>query len=84
MQIIHKTPGLNADMVMTAFEAGESDEHFDLLLVDESHRLNQRANQASATQNTKFRTITEKLFGHDDTSKTRVCPEFGCHLICEI
>ncbi|MEA9984626.1 DNA/RNA helicase domain-containing protein [Subtercola sp. RTI3] len=71
-KVFRKTPGLHTDMVMTAFEAGESDKHFDLLLVDESHRLNQRANQASASQNTKFRTITEKLFGHDDTSKTQL------------
>jgi DUF2075 family protein len=71
-RVFKKTPGLNPDMVMTAFDVGMADEHFDLLVVDESHRLNQRANQASAAQNTRFREINEKLFGQDDPSKTQL------------
>ncbi|TFC92325.1 DUF2075 domain-containing protein [Cryobacterium sp. TMT4-31] len=71
-KVFKKTPGLKPDMVMTAFEVGESDEHFDLLIVDESHRLNQRANQPSGVQNKKFQVITEKLFGTDDTTKTQL------------
>jgi DUF2075 family protein len=59
-------------MVMTAFDVGFADEHFDLLIVDESHRLNQRANQPSGVQNKNFRLITEKLFGEDDTTKTQL------------
>lgn len=71
-RVFKKTPGLSPDMVMTAFQVGMADEHFDLLVVDESHRLNQRANQASAAQNTRFREINEKLFGQDDPSKTQL------------
>lgn len=71
-RVFKKTPGLSPDMVMTAFDVGIADEQFDLLVVDESHRLNQRANQASAAQNTKFREINEKLFGQDDPSKTQL------------
>ncbi|PXA68300.1 DUF2075 domain-containing protein [Cryobacterium arcticum] len=71
-KVFKKTPGLKPDMVMTAFEVGESNEHFDLLIVDESHRLNQRANQPSGVQNKKFQMITEKLFGTDDTTKTQL------------
>ncbi|WP_370448634.1 DNA/RNA helicase domain-containing protein [Cryobacterium sp. TMB1-7] len=71
-KVFKKTPGLKPDMVMTAFEVGESDEHFDLLIVDESHRLNQRANQPSGVQNKKFKVITEKLFGSDDKTKTQL------------
>ncbi|MET3767464.1 DUF2075 family protein [Marisediminicola sp. UYEF4] len=71
-KVFRKTPGLRDDMVMTAFDVGMADEHFDLLVVDESHRLNQRANQPSGVQNKKFRDITEKLFGWDDTSKTQL------------
>jgi len=71
-RVFAKTPGLSADMVMSAFEVGESTEKFDLLVVDEAHRLNRRANQPSAGQNTRFREITERLFGTDDTSKTQL------------
>jgi hypothetical protein len=71
-KVFKKTPGLHPTMVKTAFEVGESEEYFDLLVIDEAHRLNQRANQASASQNTKFGEITEKLFGADDTSKTQL------------
>lgn len=71
-KVFRKTPGLRPDMVMTAFDVGSSDEEFDLLVVDEAHRLNQRANQPSGVQNQKFRMITEKLFGSDDTTKTQL------------
>ena len=42
-----RRPGLRADMVVTPFEVGKSDEMYDVLIVDEAHRLNQRANQPS-------------------------------------
>jgi hypothetical protein len=71
-KVFDKTPGLNKKMVMTPFEVGEADEMFDLLFVDETHRLNQRANQAAAKLNTKFKVINEKLFGGDDNSKTQL------------
>ncbi|MBG6107817.1 DUF2075 domain-containing protein [Frigoribacterium sp. CG_9.8] len=71
-KVFKKTPGLHPSMVMTAFDVGFSDQHFDLLIVDEAHRLNQRANQPSGVQNKKFREITEKLFGHDDKTKTQL------------
>ncbi len=71
-KVFRKTPGLRPEMVMTAFDVGFSDEHFDLLIVDEAHRLNQRANQPSGVQNKHFRDITERLFGSDDTSKTQL------------
>jgi DUF2075 family protein len=71
-KVFRKTPGLRPDMVMTAFDVGQSDDAFDLLVVDEAHRLNQRANQPSGVQNQKFRQTTEKLFGSDDTSKTQL------------
>ncbi|MDQ1546094.1 MAG: uncharacterized protein QOH69_998 [Actinomycetota bacterium] len=70
--VFGKTPGLRSDMVMTAFEAGSSDKEFDLLIVDESHRLNQRANQPSASQNARFKAITQKLFFSDDKTKTQL------------
>ena len=71
-KVFRKTPGLEPGMVMTAFEVGAAPDDFDLLIVDESHRLNQRANQPSGVQNKKFRDITVALFGSDDTSKTQL------------
>jgi uncharacterized protein len=71
-KVFRKTPGLRPEMVMTAFDVGQSNETFDLLVVDEAHRLNQRANQPSGVQNQKFRQITEALFGSDDTNKTQL------------
>lgn len=71
-KVFRKTPGLNPGMVMTAFDVGFADEHFDLLIVDETHRLNQRANQPSGVQNKNFQLITEKLFGLDDPTKTQL------------
>ena len=71
-KVFRNTPGLDRSMVMTPFDVGQADETFDLLLVDETHRLNQRANQASGVLNAKFAAITRTLFGSDVTSKTQL------------
>jgi DUF2075 family protein len=66
------TPGLSKSMVMSQFDVGVSDEYFDLIIVDEAHRLGRRANQSSAAQNLKFREINEKLFGQDSLEATQL------------
>jgi DUF2075 family protein len=66
------TPGLSKAMVMSQFDVGASDEYFDLIIVDEAHRLGRRANQPSAAQNIKFREINEKLFGKDSLETTQL------------
>lgn len=71
-KVFKKTPKLNAGMVMSPFQLGESDDEFDLVLVDETHRLGQRANQASGVQNKKFRDINAALFGEDDPTYTQL------------
>jgi DUF2075 family protein len=71
-KVFRKTPGLNPSMVMTPFDVGQVDGIFDLLLVDETHRLNQRASQPSGVLNAKFATITKELFGSDDKGKTQL------------
>lgn len=71
-RVFAKTPGLKKATVMSPFEVGKSNEHFDLIIVDEAHRLNRRANQASASQNKDFARINERLFGADDASKTQL------------
>jgi DUF2075 family protein len=71
-KVFKLTPGLSKGMVLTPFQVGESTEQFDLLVVDEAHRLNQRANQASGPLNKKFIEINERLFGWDDPKKTQL------------
>lgn len=71
-KVFKKTPKLDASMVMSPFQLGESDVAFDLVLVDETHRLGQRANQASGVQNKKFRDINAALFGADDPKYTQL------------
>jgi DUF2075 family protein len=70
--VFSQTPGLSKDMVLTPFEVAESKEDFDLLIVDEAHRLGQRSNQNSAMQNKKFTELNIELFGSDDKSKTQL------------
>lgn len=71
-RVFGKTSGLEKDMIRTPFQIGADDEHFDLLVVDEAHRLNQRSAQASGALNASFRDITVDLFGEDDLSKTQL------------
>lgn len=71
-KVFKKTPGLDPDTVLTPFQVGQSDQKFDLLIVDETHRLSQRANQTSAQKNRQFAEINERLFGRDDRSYTQL------------
>jgi len=71
-RVFAKTPGLGKASVLSPFDVGKASEHFDLIVVDEAHRLNQRANQASASQNNDFSRINQSLFGADDSSKTQL------------
>lgn len=71
-KVFKLTPGLNKEMVLNPFQVGESSEKFDLLVVDEAHRLNHRANQPSGGLNKKFAEINEALFGWDDPKLTQL------------
>lgn len=71
-RVFKRTPGLSPSQVLTPFQVGASDERWDLLIVDEAHRLNQRANQASGTLNRKFIDINVALYGADDITKTQL------------
>ncbi|GAA1758867.1 DUF2075 domain-containing protein [Agromyces humatus] len=71
-KVFAKTPGLARNLVLTPFDVGASDEDFDLLVVDETHRLNQRANQPTGVLNKKFKENNLRLYGDDDLSKTQL------------
>lgn len=71
-RVFKKTPKVAEGQILTPFDVGASDQPWDLLIVDETHRLNQRANQSSGINNKRFITINEKLFGADDPTKTQL------------
>lgn len=71
-QVFKKTPWLSASMVLSPFDVAKIADPFDVLIVDEAHRLSRRANQSSAMLNKHFREANERLFGHDDTEFTQL------------
>lgn len=71
-KVFGKTPRLSKAMTVSPFQVGQDARDYDLLIVDETHRLNQRASLASGIQNGQFRDITVDLFGADDLSKTQL------------
>ncbi|CAI9387763.1 DNA/RNA helicase domain-containing protein [Microbacterium sp. T2.11-28] len=71
-KVFKKTPKVSEDLVLNPFDVGKSSMPFDLLIVDETHRLNRRANQSSGMRNRDFTDINERLFGSDDLSKTQL------------
>ncbi|XAS76453.1 DNA/RNA helicase domain-containing protein [Dermatophilaceae bacterium Sec6.4] len=70
--VFSRTPGLDSSMVLSAFDVGKSRDPFDLLIVDEAHRLTQRASQGSGVRNKMYADITIELFGADDKTKTQL------------
>lgn len=71
-KIFDRAPGLDRSMVLTAYDVGKATEPYDVLVVDEAHRLNQRANQSSGSLNKAFTEINERLFGKDSTEFTQL------------
>ena len=62
-RVFRRIPNLQPDMVVDPFTVGQAEEKFSLLIVDESHRLNQRANQTAGPRNKQFENINRALFG---------------------
>ena len=61
-RVFKGTPGLSADMVLSPREVALSGEHFDILVVDEAHRLSQFGAQSIGTLTKEFRQINDDLF----------------------
>jgi DUF2075 family protein/predicted GIY-YIG superfamily endonuclease len=70
--VFKSIPGLDMSMVLSPFEVGKSSQKYDLLIVDEAHRLKLRSNMPSAAQNIDFKEINERLFGSDPDEKTQL------------
>jgi hypothetical protein len=71
-KVFRKTPGLQRVEVLSPVQIGRRDTVYDLIVVDEAHRLNQRANQPSPAQNRAFADINEALFGRDGDDFTQL------------
>ncbi|NHU84813.1 DUF2075 domain-containing protein [Kocuria sp. JC486] len=71
-RVFATVPALREVPVLSAFEVGQSREDFDVLIVDEAHRLTQLAAQAHGTLTKKFKEITTDLFGEMDAEKTQL------------
>ncbi|ANE05173.1 DUF2075 domain-containing protein [Corynebacterium crudilactis] len=61
-KVFAATPGLSKTMVLSAFTAADSPEQFDVLIVDEAHRLNQYSAQSVPALTKRFNKINEVLF----------------------
>lgn len=70
--VFARTPGLSTDMVLSPFDVGKSPVDWDLLVVDEAHRLSQRTSMASGMQNKEYADINTRLFGKDDPRHTQL------------
>lgn len=71
-RVFARIPGLHPSMVLTPFDIGRDANTYDLLIVDEAHRLAQRANMPSAALNTQFSEINVALFGVDSYDRTQL------------
>lgn len=70
-KVFKRTPGLDPKMVIDPFKLREKNE-YDLLVVDEAHRLGQRANQSAAKLNGDFKAINVALLGADSPDATQL------------
>jgi DUF2075 family protein/predicted GIY-YIG superfamily endonuclease len=71
-KVFSRIPGLDKGMILSPFEVGLDEGRWDLLIVDEAHRLGIRANQASGMKNRQYSEINMRLFGADDLTKTQL------------
>lgn len=59
--VFARTPGLTKDMVLTPYQVAKSEQDFDLLVVDETHRLTQYGAQSMGTLTKSYREINGLL-----------------------
>ncbi|MGB3303007.1 MAG: DNA/RNA helicase domain-containing protein, partial [Gordonia sp. (in: high G+C Gram-positive bacteria)] len=71
-KVFKQVSGLHPSMVVDPFSVGKSGKHYDLLIVDEAHRLSQRSQQASGVQNGDFKRINVDLFAADSPDYTQL------------
>lgn len=70
--VFARVPGLEQTLVLTPFDVGASREKYDILVVDETHRLTQWGAQAHGSLTARYQQITTRLFGWADPGKTQL------------
>lgn len=70
--VFRRVPALRGAQVLTPYQVAESEHDFDVLVVDEAHRLTQRGAQAHGTLTKKYREIVERLYDADDLTKNQL------------
>ena len=70
--VFSKISSLDPNMVLTPFDVGESNERFDILIVDEAHRLNRYSAQAVGKLTRQYREINERLFGNPKSGNSQL------------
>lgn len=60
-KVFSRTPGLHKSMVLTPYDVANAEDDFDLLVVDETHRLTQYGAQAMGTLTKAFRETCQRL-----------------------
>ncbi|WP_080793311.1 DUF2075 domain-containing protein [Corynebacterium pacaense] len=71
-RVFAATPGLEKSMVMSAFTVAESPDTFDVLIVDEAHRLNQYSSQSVPALTKRFNNINQRLFNGENPQASQL------------
>ncbi|MBO1900913.1 DUF2075 domain-containing protein [Leucobacter weissii] len=71
-RVFRRSAALREIEILTPWNVGKSDTRWDLLIVDEAHRLSQYAAQSFGGLVADFRTITTRLFGEMDPDITQL------------
>ena len=70
--VFSKVSSLSREMVLTPFDVGDSDEHYDILIVDEAHRLNRFSAQSSGMMTKRYKEINARLFGNPESGHSQL------------
>lgn len=71
-KVFKRSAALRSIEILTPWQVGKAEHRWDLLVVDEAHRLSQYAAQAHGTLVADFRTITNRLYGSFDPNVTQL------------
>ncbi|WP_316249127.1 DNA/RNA helicase domain-containing protein [Brachybacterium sp. Z12] len=65
-RVFRKAPALRGAQVLTPYDVADADEDFDVIVVDEAHRLTQRGSQSHGTLTARYGEISRRLFGEEE------------------
>jgi DUF2075 family protein len=65
-KVFKKAPALRGVQVLTPYDVADAEEDFDVVIVDEAHRLTQRGAQSHGTLTARYAETTKRLLGGED------------------